>query len=316
MQKMPEALGALEDGSLGAGHADVLANQADRLSGREKKAFEEQSDQLVADAVAEGLSVREFERRCRERVDRLMGDDGVGELEKQRRNTRAWKFTDPITGMKGIHGEWDPLRGEAVHRALDAEIAARVAAGAKAITDRQRAQVAAEALHALICGKRLSRVEAGGVMVLIDYDALVDGHATAPDGQRRTAETHRGTPLPVETIRRIACDAGIIPIVLGGDGQALDVGRERRLATRAQRMALRAQYPTCAMDPAHAPRSRCRASHHREGTTLTERAVGADQRTRQRRPLTMTRPPHEGGWTLTRNQDGTWHMHPPQKPPP
>ncbi len=139
-------------------------------------------------------------------------------------------------------------------------------------------------------------------MVLIDYDALLDGHATAPDGQRRTAETHRGTPLPVETIRRIACDAGIIPIVLGGDGQALDVGRERRLATRAQRMALRAQYPTCAMDPAHAPRSRCRASHHREGTTLTERAVGADQRTRQRRPLTMTRPPHEGGWTLTRNQ--------------
>ncbi len=108
-----------------------LANQADRLSGREKKAFEEQSDQLVADAIAEGLSVREFERRCRDRVERIMGDDGVAELEKQRRNTRAWKFTDPITGMKGIHGEWDPLRGEAVHRALDAEIAARVAAGAK-----------------------------------------------------------------------------------------------------------------------------------------------------------------------------------------
>ncbi len=73
MQKMPEALGALEDGTLGAGHADVLASQADRLSGREKKAFEEQSDQLVADAIAEGLGVREFERRCRERVDRLHG---------------------------------------------------------------------------------------------------------------------------------------------------------------------------------------------------------------------------------------------------
>ena len=45
MQKMPEALGALEDGSIGAGHADVLANQADRLSGRDKQAFEQQSDQ-------------------------------------------------------------------------------------------------------------------------------------------------------------------------------------------------------------------------------------------------------------------------------
>ncbi len=101
MQKMPEALGALEDGTLGAGHADVLANQADRLSGRDKQAFEEQSDQLVADAIAEGLSVREFERRCRDRVERIMGDDGVGELEKQRRNTRAWKFTDPIDRHEG-----------------------------------------------------------------------------------------------------------------------------------------------------------------------------------------------------------------------
>ncbi len=313
MQKMPEALGALEDGTIGEGHADVLANQADRLSGREKKAFEEQSDQLVADAVAEGLSVREFERRCRERVERIMGDDGVAELEKQRRNTRAWKFTDPMTGMKGIHGEWDPLRGEAVHRALDAEIAARVAAGAKAITDRQRAQVAAEALHALICGERVSRSDAGGVMVLIDYDALLDGHATAPDGQRRTAETHRGTPLPVETIRRIACDAGIIPIVLGGDGQALDVGRERRLATRAQRMALRAQYPTCAMDDTCTVAFDDCQIHHVDPfsqggrTDLRRMCPGCD---------THHHLIHEGGWTLTRNPDGTWQMHPPQRPPP
>ncbi len=51
MQKMPEALGALEDGTLGAGHADALTRQANRLSGREKKQFEEQSERLVADAV-------------------------------------------------------------------------------------------------------------------------------------------------------------------------------------------------------------------------------------------------------------------------
>ena len=61
MQKMPQALGALEDGDLGAGHADVLTRQANRLSRSAKKAFEEQSEQLVADAIAEGLSVRDFE---------------------------------------------------------------------------------------------------------------------------------------------------------------------------------------------------------------------------------------------------------------
>ena len=89
MQKMPEALGALEDGALGVGHAGVLARHADRLSGAKKKAFEEQSDQLVAQAIAEGLSVHDFEQRCRELVDRIMGDDGIAELEQQRRNSRA-----------------------------------------------------------------------------------------------------------------------------------------------------------------------------------------------------------------------------------
>ena len=38
--------------------------------------------------------------------------------------------------------------------------------------------------------------------------------------------------------RRIACEAGIIPAVLGGDSQPLDVGRKRRYFTDTQRVAL------------------------------------------------------------------------------
>jgi hypothetical protein len=44
----------------------------------------------------------------------------------------------------------------------------------------------------------------------------------------------------------LACEAEIIPIVLGGDGQVLDVGRARRLATADQRRALRTMHRTCA----------------------------------------------------------------------
>ena len=135
-------------GPSGSGMPDVLARQANRLSGAEKKAFEAESDQLVADAVAAGLSVAAFEQRCRQLVDRLMGDDGMGELEKQRRTSRARAWVDDDTGMTNVRGEWDPVRGEAVSRALKAEIAARVAAGAKNITPRQQAQLAAVALHA------------------------------------------------------------------------------------------------------------------------------------------------------------------------
>ena len=313
MQQMPEALGALEDGSIGVGHADVLTNQANRLSGAKKKAFGEESDRLVADAIAEGLSVRAFEKRCREAVDRLMGDDGIAELDEQRRRSRAKTWIDPLTGMTHLHGEWDPIRGEAVRRALDAEIAARVAAGAKATTPRRRAQVAAEALHGLICGQRVSRAESAAVTVLIDLDAMVEGVATGPDGARRTSQTHGGHDIPVETIRRMACEAQIIPVVLNGAGQPLDVGRERRLATRAQRVALRAQYPTCGMDADCTVAFDDCQIHHVDiwsngGRTDLERMVpGCD---------THHHLVHDGGWTLTRKPDGTWQLNPPQRPPP
>ncbi len=313
MQQMPQAREALEGGEIGVGHADVLARQADRLSGREKRAFEDEAEQLVSDAVRDGLSIPEFERRCREVADRLMGDDGISELERQRRNSRARTWVDDDSGMTHVAGEWDPIRGEAIRTALKSEIAARIAAGAKNLTRRQQAQLAAEALHALICGQRLSSTEAAGVMALIDYDTLARRTEAHPDGARRVAETQGGTPIPAETIRRIACDTGIIPIVLGGDSQALDVGRERRLATRAQRMALRAQYPTCAMEAGcTVPFDDCQIHHvdpfsHGGRTDLRRMCPGCD---------THHHLSHEGGWTLTRNKDGTWQLHPPQRPPP
>jgi len=63
-----------------------------------------------------------------------------------------------------------------------------------------------------------------------------------------------GTLLAPETIRRIACDAGVIPIVLGSSGEVLDWGRERRFFTPAQtkRLWLRdggCTFPGCSAPP-------------------------------------------------------------------
>ncbi len=50
--------------------------------------------------------------------------------------------------------------------------------------------------------------------------------------------TMTGEPLSVRAIRRLACEADLIPTILGSNGEVLDMGRRARLATPAQRQAL------------------------------------------------------------------------------
>ena len=53
----------------------------------------------------------------------------------------------------------------------------------------------------------------------------------------------------------------IIPIVLGGDGVPVDIGRARRLATRTPRRALRALYATCGHPGCQVRFDACRIHH-------------------------------------------------------
>ena len=55
-----------------------------------------------------------------------------------------------------------------------------------------------------------------------------------------------GAPLSANTVRRMACDAAILPAVLNGGGQVLDVGRTRRLFTGPLRRALAIRDRGCA----------------------------------------------------------------------
>ena len=85
------------------------------------------------------------------------------------------------------------------------------------------------------------------VVVLIDLETLVGD-------LRGTGTTLSGDVLTPETVRRLACDAGIIPMVLGRQGEPLDVGRQKRLVTRGLRLALIARdkgcsFPGCTMPP-------------------------------------------------------------------
>jgi len=73
--------------------------------------------------------------------------------------------------------------------------------------------------------------------VMIDLDTLRTGLGSA--------ETSTGQTITAGQVRRLACTAGIVPVVLGARSEVLDLGRTRRLFSPAQRKALAIRDRTC-----------------------------------------------------------------------
>ncbi|GAA1373065.1 HNH endonuclease signature motif containing protein [Catellatospora chokoriensis] len=107
------------------------------------------------------------------------------------------------------------------------------------------------------------------LIVTVDYDDLA----------RRTGAglLDNGSTLTPGTVRRVACDAQVIPAVLGGDGQLLDLGRTRRLYTGALRRALVLRDRGCAFPGCDRPPRWCQGHHIRHwaggGPTDLDNAV-------------------------------------------
>lgn len=70
-----------------------------------------------------------------------------------------------------------------------------------------------------------------------------------------------GESITAGELRRLACDAEILPAVLGGASEVLDAGRSQRLVTPAIRLALDLRDGGCVFPGCDAPPSRCEAHH-------------------------------------------------------
>jgi hypothetical protein len=70
-----------------------------------------------------------------------------------------------------------------------------------------------------------------------------------------------GDLLTPATVRKLACDATIIPAVLGGTGQVLDLGRARRLIDGPLRRALVLRDRGCAFPGCERPPAWCDGHH-------------------------------------------------------
>lgn len=137
------------------------------------------------------------------------------------------------------------------------------------------------------------------LMVTIDYNDLAStlgraGHA-GYSGQ-----------ISPRSIRKIACDAGLIPVVLGGEGQVLDLGRAERYHSVHQRQAIIARdigcaFPDCTMP---APWTECHHIHWWEHGGSTSIDQGTCLCSYHHHLI------HQGDWTIESRHGIPWFIPP------
>jgi hypothetical protein len=239
---------ALRAGVLGAQAAAMIIAMLDRCrvaAGAERVA---EAERMLVDAAV-GLAL-DHVRRLVVRVEAWLDPDGVEPKEEERRGKRSLTMFER-GGMLHLNARLDVESAAPIVAAIRGFVSAAFAARNDAPdpdapdADRRTVpMIQADAL-AVFCGHIMGcekRVPVAGATVIVRMSLEDLGSRTGSasvDGLDQ--------PVSVGAARRMAAGGGIIPCVLGADSEVLDWGREKRLFTRAQRLALVERDGGCAM---------------------------------------------------------------------
>ena len=290
---------ALAEGRISGEHVDAVAEVARTLSEAGQAELADLDETLAKTAAVS--SVDGFARECRQLGRILSRDEGVSRHAHLRQQRQVRRWVDRQTGMHKTLIALDPEADAKMWTAIKGAVAS-------ARTDKQGPDLSwdhlqADAVVDLITGARATDRRTPEVCVLIDLETLQRGlHDDT------VSETSEGTPLPPDVVRRMGCDADVIPVVLGATGETLDVGTSRRLATRAQRHALKTMYSTCGFPGCTVAFDACRIHH------VTPWEQGGPTDLANLLPLCEREHHHlvhEGGWQLALQPDRTVTIHRP-----
>lgn len=212
------------------------------------------------DPVSLGAVVREILLRT--------GAEESREAAEQRRYADRWAaVSTTVFGMVHVEALLDPESGHTLLAAVEAMMSPPYHDSADEeprTVGQRRADAIIELARYSLAGGRLP--DNGGdrpqVIVTIPYDTL---------SARISDPAHLGSlngplgPVPItpDTARRLACDADIIPAVLGSDGTVLDLGRAQRSWSAAQRRAARLRDGGCVFPRCQAALDTCDLHHLR-----------------------------------------------------
>ena len=168
------------------------------------------------------------------RAWRSIADDELSKLDAneiyERRNLHVHTA---LYGMGVLNGDLDAEGTATLLEALD--LACPPDATGGPVPARSLAQRRADALVDIAAAFLAAQGEGGrppvGLNVTMDY-ATLTGEPPADLRQLR-CELERVGPIPLETALRLACDCAVGRVVMRGESEVLDLGRQTRLVNRA-----------------------------------------------------------------------------------
>jgi hypothetical protein len=252
LEHMPIARAAVADGEVPMSAVRVLASARDS----EPEEFA-RSERLLVDAARDHppADLQRVVAYWRDGVERERSVDGEARLHARRRLHASVTFG----GMVRLDGDLDPEGGETLLTALRAvqDADARTRADHD---ERTPAQRRADALTE-ICRQWLDSAERptiGGERPHVTVTVTADELARASQGTREL--DHVG-PVALETVRRLACDASVMRVVLSGRSEPLDVGRRSHVVPPSMRRAVIVRDRTCRFPDCGRPHTWCDAHH-------------------------------------------------------
>ena len=292
---------------------------------------------VLTDAVAtllgeaRTMNVDQLLKRSRRMRDSL-DEAGIARREKKAWDDRYLRVWKTGSGQVHVHGLFPPEQGEFIQAVYDSLTGPRRggvrfvdpdrAAWARAMRDDPRTteQIAADTFVDLI--KAGSEVNPnhllGGRIPAVRLLATAPG-STADSVTSEPAPTDilvpvpdgtghgyiEGNPAPVsrETLDRLICTSGTVEVTFDAHGQPLNLGREERLFTPAQRTALAARDGGCRWGDCDKPPSRTEAHHLEEWLRdqgATDIRLGILLCSAHHRML------HNQGWQIFENRGRYW----------
>jgi hypothetical protein len=277
---LPQLAKAFAAGEISLEHAAAVAQLASRVDTGTLADYESILVELARQAPP-----RQLRLAC-EHLHQLLDPDGDADEAVRQRRARYLTAGRTVDGAVHIQGLLDAAAGDVVLTALRGAMPVPAAD-----EERTPAQRRADALTD-ICAGWLAAGEAptsGGVrpqvQVTVSLRALQSrprsNHPLGlpPDADtvamRQVAGRLRqpligdvpvladGQPIPASQARRLACDAAIIPVVLGGDSEPLDIGRQSRVVPVGLRRALNLRDGGCRFAGCDRPAAWCDGHHIR-----------------------------------------------------